>query len=448
MTYRPFFKKFTLLERGETAGETPALYRCEQAADPWVFGVTVQLGLADTSIEKLPAEIREKIGGIDSGKLFSVSQLFLNTTSFIVIELPQVFAQGTQQRRQSLDLFLGSFFAESRRAAGNFALGYTLPPDPSPSGKQYLVNPVDYRYYVSPYLDAQGKPSAENKDLYTLNYIAICSQGAFPALRPLHWNWVEAHQKGETQGALAIERRRVLAFAKGQFGEMIAGLLLKPQTFVGMTRRTAHLSIGFDGSGGQSSMMERDEALIYTYQSQPAHDRGVMADIYADTQFQLTEQIRLYTTADNRAVVEFDIEMACGFRTKCTFFERGDQCGDGLIYHKGIRCALELNIGSDGQDFGRLLITPTVQREDLNTYLHIDGLKDVHCIKDSITQAQAALCSRIDGIVGQFEAEFIKRFNGQACSRFIPGSESAAYGDTGFSNSGDLVFRLRLTKEV
>lgn len=451
VTYRPFFKKFIILENQKAADGTAVLHRYQQSPDKaWTLSLQVHLGLENTALELLPEEIRERINAIDSGKLFSISQLFLNTKSFTIKTMPDPWINSSRQQQESLIIFFQRFFKQNDQVGGDFALGYNLATNPSATKKDYLVEIIDFRYYISPYVDQQGLISPTNKDLYTLNFIGIASPRSFPALKPLSWNWIDVDKKAISQGALAIRGSCIMDFAAKQFSQIINGLLLMPSIHTNMSLHSAAVSFNYCKPERMPwHTFDHNYHLAYT-QAAHVHDKGAGIELDIDSTYSVQSQISWSTNHLNKAIIEFMVEIITTFQVETDNYIiwHTYRRGSGQLYCKQIKCTLELNIGNGGRDFGKLLINPTVQSTDIEPQYDISKVTNLNVLPRSINNASAAIAKIIDPIVNQFENDFKKRFDGQSFSWFVPGSEAAAYSDTSWSDGGDLVFNMSLTNET
>lgn len=447
--YRPPFETFALLENRPDGKGKPVLYRYEQnSKNPWIFKVMVYLDDSVVTWESLPPAIQKRIRREDCGKLFSIKQLFLNTGSFNMYGWPDIFSQGTWEIRDSFEMFLEHIFEKSEQFGKRLAISYSLMPLEVAADKRYIARPVDYRYYVSPYVDAGGNVAVGNKELYTLNYVAISSKREFPKLRPLRWNWVDPEQMKDTHGALAIRRSEIMGLIEGKFEKVLKQLYFRPTIDLSMSRRTARVKFDYRGERGPGYAFQNGH-ISHQCDAYPARDEGIGANVGITAACYLQADVRSYNNSSGQGVIEMVIDLKCTFAAE-SHIGRTTEKGDGTLYHNIITCTLELDVSNSGADsYGKLLIVPKTKLESKTSLpLNIGGLKSIHVLNDCLRSAQTEMSAKMKDYLGKFEKYFKDNLDSDYYSWFIPGGETAAYSGTSFSDKGDLVFNMTTTLEA
>jgi hypothetical protein len=191
----------------------------QDTANPVIISSRVDLGIGDSDLSALPADLQARLGTLYPGAMFSVKQLFLDLSRSSAIGcLPKIIA--TQFNPQILDYIVSEYWKQIPPKAALFPLGYgvTLPAaDPTSS-----ITPTALDFVVSPYLGTDGVSG-----LNTLNYLVMTNNHAMPPVAPFSWSWVDAKKDEQSFHAVMSIRSGIFAdFLRNRLNTAAAPLSL------------------------------------------------------------------------------------------------------------------------------------------------------------------------------------------------------------------------------
>lgn len=434
--YNMYFKELSIIQFTTLRGSQYLFNNFSQGKEAWCFKFNVDLGLIGVSLDSLPENIKEKVVSIDPSKMFSINQLFLDLNTTALLDRPVI--TGVQP---DTDNFLNTYFVNYcldgiRKTSGNVVLGYSVTPDTSvkPVNKPYILQPRDFRFYVSPYRE-NNKPAADKKHLYTLNYLIISEDKPFPALpsdsNPL-WNWVDEAQYKNQNGALSISKTAMHNFAKREYAELIKNLLFKPSVNISINDPIyIHWSVGI--SLDQSTKPVFSDKLTYEYTAQDK-DSDTFIPLWSNGEFKYTLKaaIRNYQSQSGEAILECRVDTVLWAHINV---EGG--VSEGTTYDKTTWYTLSVNVDENG----KLSLKPRYKEEAHNTTFSLSGWSTfvISGLEDYINNVNKFMTNSITANEKRWNQNFLNHYNNNALW-YIPGDGSLIFKQPQFSNDTDLTF--------
>lgn len=215
VSYELYCAEFSVLTLEDNFGDLQFQNLEQTAADPWIFSFTVNLDMRtgdQNAFNNLPPAVQNRIKNLNPDSAFSVQQLLLDLTSAGLQSMPTV--QGLDPTSDAYIALTRTFINEywGNLGTSGIVLGYAvLPTIPNPNPAQPSVVPTDLNIEISPYVDANGNPTAQYS-LYTLNYLVMSGGRTMPAPVPFSWNWVETSEVADFDGTMAVRRGVFLTF--------------------------------------------------------------------------------------------------------------------------------------------------------------------------------------------------------------------------------------------
>lgn len=215
VTYNIVFAEFKIVQL-ETTSRGPATHyiwtNLQQNSNdyptPWTFRTKVNLDFSDapsSDFDKLPDEVKIKLKNLNPNSAFSIQQLFLDLNTAGLDSFPQIQGLDTSSSAYTAiqTTFLDTYFKRLQESTGDVILGYAIKPvNPATQTPSFI--PTDLNFVTSPYL-SNGQPS-DDYSLYTLNYLVMSLNHSLPETTGFPWNWVEASNKNNFSGVMAIRR--------------------------------------------------------------------------------------------------------------------------------------------------------------------------------------------------------------------------------------------------
>ncbi|HEX8411626.1 MAG TPA: hypothetical protein VF883_22435, partial [Thermoanaerobaculia bacterium] len=215
VSYQLYCAEFSVLTLENNFGDLQFQNLEQIAADPWIFTFTVNLDMRAGDINAfnhLPPAVQNQIKNLNPDSAFSVQQLLLDLMSAGLQSMPTV--HGLDPTSDAYVALTRTFINEywCNLGTSGILLGYAVTPTtPNPNPAQPSVVPTDLNIEISPYVDANGNPTADYP-LYTLNYLVMSDHRSMPAPVPFSWNWVETSEVADFDGTMAVRRGVFLTF--------------------------------------------------------------------------------------------------------------------------------------------------------------------------------------------------------------------------------------------
>jgi hypothetical protein len=180
---------------------------------PWMFTSTVMLKNIFNNTN-LPPAVQNQLNNLGP-QAFSVQQLIFDLDNAALESTPTISGidPGTPTYTLLSQVFLGAYFNAMKQTAQpvlNYSIVEHLPnPDTSTLKLSNLA------LIISPYLNPATQ-KADTPDLNTLNYQCEVNGNTLPPAVPFNWNWVEANERSQFNGAIAINRNTFANYFKTQ----------------------------------------------------------------------------------------------------------------------------------------------------------------------------------------------------------------------------------------
>ena len=431
--YNLYFKEFSIIQftTSRTSGYVYTRLTQSEAAQPWRFQFTVDLGLVGVSLPDLPQEIQKKINNIDPGQIFSISQLFMDLNTTALMNSPTITGATPEALYYLNTYFLGYTFQKLKETTGDVILGYSIIPESVPSDKPYLLTPKDFRFYVSPYRE-NSQPVPAKKKLYTLNYLVICEDKPFPELREIPWNWVEAGEYAHKNGAMAISKSHIYSFAQKEYVELVKNLLFNPIAEIHIDDPIyIKWKLGISQDQNTRPQFDADQTIHY---SRSAQDSDTFVPIWGNIhlKYDLTAALRNYQTQDNQAVLECRVDTVSWLH-----FNVEGGVSEGNIYDKTTWYTLTIQV----DEYGKLTLKPQYKEQDNGTTFSISGWSAFIApgLEDTLKDVTNTINGHITQNKNTWDQAFLNKYNSNALW-YLPGDSSLLFQQPAFSKHFDLTF--------
>lgn len=430
--YNMYFKKLSIIQFATSRRGGYNFTNLSQSTDPWVFNYTVDLGMAGVSVEGLPKDIRDKVNNIDPGQIFSINQLFMDLNTTALMSSPSIVGLDPNTSHYLDTYFLGFLLKKIKETSGDVILGYSITPKSVPSDKPYLLNPKDFRFYVSPYWE-NGQAVPEKKKLYTLNYIVICEDKPFPELRQITWNWVNEDEYVSKNGVMVISNSQIYKFAKNEYKKLIENLLFNVIAEISIDDPIyIYWKLGVERDWSVNPEFN-DADKTFTYYRY-AEDSDYFVPLWGNVQmtYNLKAVLRHYQSEDGRSILECRVDTVCWLHANA---EGG--VSEGNIYNKTTWYTLTINV----DQYGKLTLEPNFTETDNGTTFNISGWSAfVACgLEDYLDSVKDSIDGYITENKDYWNQSFLNRYNSNAFW-YLPGDGSLVCSQPDFSNTQDLTF--------
>lgn len=429
--YYMYFKELSIIQFSTSRLKGYIFSNISQEKSPWAFKYNVDLGMVGVSLDSLPEKIQEKVNNIDPGQIFSISQLFMDLNTTALLDSPSVTGVSPEAKYYLDTYFLGYCVQQIKENGGDVVLGYSVTPQSEPSDKPYLLNPKDFRFYVSPYRE-NGQPVPEKRKLYTLNYIVICEDKVFPELREITWNWIEEKDYAYKNGAMAISKSQIYKFAQREYVKLIKKLLCTVKVSITINDPVYfHWKLGIGKDDSTMPVFENDMTYHY-FQSDKDSDTFVPIWGNIEMKYDLKAKLNNYQTSDNRAILECRVDTVLWLHVNA---EGG--VSEGTIYDKTTWYTLTINV----DEYGKLTLKPSYKEEVHNTTFSISGWSSfcVEGLEDYLEDVKNDFSGYVSDSERYWNNEFYNRYNNNSVW-YIPGDGSLIFKQPAFSTNTDLTF--------
>ncbi|WP_414148605.1 hypothetical protein ACMGGR_08030 [Erwinia sp. BNK-24-b] len=193
-------------------------------SDFWIFTSQVILKKIEDN-SNLSQTVQEKLNNIGPDA-FSVQQLLLDLDNAASESTPEISGvdKGTMVYSLLSQVFIGAYFSEMK-SKGVPVLSYSFIPKAAPVQSDSTLKISSIAVEVSPYSAPQGTSS--DSGLSTLNYLCALNGDTLPPSVEFRWNWVEAADKNNFDGIIAINRNRFATYLDAQIAPAITGNCFK-----------------------------------------------------------------------------------------------------------------------------------------------------------------------------------------------------------------------------
>lgn len=454
VTYQMFFADFSVLVLNYLPrGKYNVSNLTQPPATPWLFVYHVNMNLnpaVPSPYDQLPPAAKARLKNLDPSTMFSVQQLLIDVTTRGLESVPQIpgLSQSSPAFLALTEVFINTYW-NNLAPGDSILIGYSVTPAQGANVPPSIV-PTDLNFEIVPYQPPSGNPAVPG--LNTLNYLVMTGNSQMPPAVPFTWNWIEAADEANYQGAMSVRR--------DVFANFLSGLISPP---------SAQLSIATN-----ISMTHSGENFTTTVSFQQAPNPGVwqltadgtpaggdgftplMTIAYAITSYDSSEDaLHLSSINGNFNYTLTGDASVSGNLLRLTV--RGVAYCEFNAHIVGIQAAnLEANVvdltsvvtytltttptGELQATMSPSDPTPTdnSQNIDVSTWDRLIGLGDTADMINSIkAQLNAALTQSLNG----FESQIENLINGTA-GWVYPGGQTFFFEDVAFSNYQDLVSRV------
>ena len=449
-TFNPIFKVFNLIYlHGED--DRVLMQKEEQPKDTiWKFAYSIKLNYKkDIPYSKLSEQLKKDIRNNtlievpeQYSRLFDIRALYADFASAMV----QQYAPNIEndiQLKQFVKMFFEDYVLKDLKEKGEDAIfSYSVKPetDVLSKMKKSLVVPGAYKYYVSPYIDENGKEQSEKKDLYTINYIVMEKNKVFPELKVLEWNWVDKSEEKDKNGCMAVNSERLMKNLTEDLKTVTAGACLKPD--VKLTDKFVLININSTYSEGdfpKDAVFEHDSENPRLYRltyEQSAKD-GINASGAFGIYVGLKITYKLVVTVEMKDNNQIEILIRC---EGLMDLQTGASHSIGRMAGNECRCLLSINTNKDGNLTISTSIATISLAEDIDHNVFVDIFTvgtDRQCI-DELTKFTDRI---IDNIEERIKTVLGKVFD-NTIHWVLPGNDTFDFKNPMFSVGNDLVVDL------
>lgn len=448
--FHPIFKVFNLIYLHNEDGLV-LMQKEEQPQDTiWDFAYSIKLNYKkDIPYTKLPEQLKKDIRNStlievpeQYSTLFDIRALYADFTS----AMAQQYAPNIEnniQLKQFVQMFFEDYVLKDLREKGEDAIfSYSVKPetDVLDKMKKSLVVPGAYKYYVSPYIDGNGKEQPEKKNLYTINYIVMEKDRVFPELKVLDWNWVDESEETGKNGCMAVNSARLMENLTVDLKTVTAGACLKPE--VNLTDKFVLISVNSAYSEGdfpKDAVFEQDSKnprlyrLTYEQSAKDSINASGAFGIYVGLKITYKLAVTVEMKDNNQIEVLIRNEGLMDLQT-------GASHSKGRMAGNEHRCLLSIKTDKDGYLTVDKTITTTSLAEDIDHNAFIDIFTagtDRQCI-DKLT----AFTNKITENVGTRIKTVFGTIFDNTIHWVLPGNDTFDFKNPVFSVGNDLVVDL------
>ncbi|NGO75944.1 hypothetical protein G6045_09700 [Streptomyces sp. YC504] len=177
----------------------------------WIFQCAADLRLDTVPPAKygtLPEPVKQRLSTVQGA--FSIQQLFLDLSTATLVAIPDVKEwAGTPLAWMLQNYFVDVYVAQLRALIGDPVLNCSIIQQPkavTPTELPITSMSREVSAVVGPDGAPVQNPTAEQQDITTLDYLCAIDDHKLNAPYPFNWNWVDATEKREYDGVVAINR--------------------------------------------------------------------------------------------------------------------------------------------------------------------------------------------------------------------------------------------------
>lgn len=425
------FTVVRLVPKGGYVRKTSWMNTSQPKDDPWVFTSKVDLRLStvnENAYSNLPDDVKRKINNM-GGMAFSVQQLLFDlTNASLMANVPTIsgISSGTSLYTTLQDSFLGAYFKEMRKD-GEPLLGCLVVVNDPPVSSLKLSA---FKFHVNPYVGSNGeplsKPTKDQAQLTTLNYLCAVGTKRVPSAAPFTWNWVDTiSEQKDHHGAISINRNALVNYIMHRFEEFN---LVKPnciRPYVTVVMKVIIEVFAWTLVANQEPKITTpstgNTVLRYDWDAE-SHDEmpvGIMGKFWLRCTYSLTVDF-----VDNKIVVTQ--HQVVHMKIVCAAYAEGN------ILDKQIVDTYDLGIDAKG----KLTTSHEAVTTDNSVSLKIDP------VIDAILQFND-LCKDIQQSCVGFVSSMLHEIPISVMQDFVfPGGKTFLFKRVGFSENQDLVSHI------
>jgi hypothetical protein len=401
----------------------------QPANSPWVFTSKVDLRLSTvdgSAYSTLPPAVQSAIKNLEANA-FSVQQLLFDLTNASLMTVPNLsgVTPGTTLYLILQQYFIGAYFTQMQKTSQPL-LGCSVVMHHAAVSTLTLTN---FDFEVSPYVDPTGhpvpRPTQDQQQLATLNYLCAADGKPLPPAVPFNWNWVDVSQLNDHDGTIAINRNTFANYFRNQLTPQVSRNCILPHVHVSLSGTfDTNVNYSWKLTPGQTpsiTMPPTGKTVLSYYYSQSSDDsaglNGDMGEFKLQPSYSLTVDF-----LGNTIVITQHLTVHMYVRTLAT-------SGKGNIVDTQIVDTYTIGINAEGQlvaDFKSNKIDhshdPSVNAA-LNFFTNFNDISnDVH------------------NKVQNFTGHLVKDIPLSTIQNYVfPGGRTFIFKSVGFSDYQDLV---------
>jgi hypothetical protein len=456
VTYQLFCAEFSIIVMNYLPGGRCIFSNLVQpAAAPWLFVYHVNMNLnpaVPTPYNQLPPAAQARIKNLDPSTMFSVQQLLIDVTTRGLESVPQIagLSQSSPAFIALTEVFINTYW--NNLAPGKSILvGYNVAPAEAIPALPPSIVPTSLNFEIVPYQPPGG--GAFIGGLNTLNYLVMSNDTPMPPAVPFSWNWIEAADEKNFDGAMAVRRDIFANFLSGLISPASANLSVNTNISMSHDGEDFTTTLNATWPGPNPGVWTRTPA------GTPAGPDGftpLMTISYACASYDSSEdELHLSSiNGDFNYNLTGDVSVS-GNLLRLTI--RGVAFAEFNAHIMGIPAAnLEANIvdltsivtytlsTTSGGELQATMSTTSPnpidnsQSIDFSTWDNLIGLSGV---ADMINSMKAQLTASFGQSLEGFEEQIEDLING-SCGWVYPGGQTFFFEDVAFSGYQDLVSRV------
>ena len=398
--------------------------------EPWVFTSKVDLRLSTvdgSAYSGLPPDVQKQIQNLGS-QAFSVQQLLFDFTNASLMTVPQIsgVTVGTSVYVMLQQYFVGAYFVQMQKESQPL-LGCSIVMKDAPVSTLRLTS---FNFGVNAYVNSTGqeipKPTPEQKQLATLNYLCAANNHSLPPPVKFSWNWVDASQVTDHDGIISINRNTFANYFQSQLMDPARKCCILPSVRVYLTDPfNSTVNYSWSLAAGQepkvNSPATGKTVLALSYDSGERRDTAGAGGDMGEMMLRNTYNITVDFSGTTIVVTQ---HLVCYMYVRV--FQTG---GSGNLVDKTITDTYDISINASGQ----LGTTQKSVPKDSSYSPSVDGALNFFTNFNDISNS-------VRDKIREFTASRLQDMPISAVQNYVfPGGKTFLYKNVGFSDYQDLV---------
>jgi len=433
--YKAYFNNLEIISLNEHKRIVYFNHIIQPKDNPYFFNFNVKLDFKHDEFNSLPENIQKQIKNLDPATMFSIQQLYLDLNSAKLQSCPTI--EGVAIGTNEYDL-LNRFFIETywnglkNSDSGDVIFGYTVSPSGNNINPNYVITPTDFTFYISTYIDPKTKE--KKPGLNTLNYVVMSNNHPLPSIKPFTWNWLEADEKLDKHGSIAINRNEFVKKLADQLFIPLKYLLLQPKVSIKKHFSSYDITYGIEQYKGDLQPLtltdSGSEIIKYSFYTKAADDDtyGLIDKASFSIDYNLNYSVKLNSNKiEVTALIDTNLNLDAGLGVK------NSKCK--IVSYKLVD-TYTLLVNSSG--------------ELIFNYAHNDskekGHYDSNWWKEHMLPGHDELidkiCTKYDSWIDKYHNNYDKKMLtclSSSLNWVFPGNDSFVFKNVAFSNFQDLI---------
>jgi len=402
----------------------------QASSPPWVFTSKVDLRLstiAKGAYTTLPPNIQKQISNLGP-MAFSVQQLLFDLTNATLESVPTITGVQSGSFAYSVleQFFIGSYFTQMQ-AHGQPLLGCNIAVSNAPASTLTLSS---FNFQVDPYVDPATHqpyptPTAVQKQMATLNYLCAADGNILPPATWFPWNWVDASQINDHDGAIAINRNTFANYFRNQLASYVSSNCFLPHVQVTLSGLNVNYSWSFSPYQAPTVTIPPTGSTVlqFSYSSSSSDGAGLnwdMGSLQLNNNYTLTIDFVGTTIIVTQHQVVYMRVSSLG------------TAGDGNLVDKKIVDTYTLGINANGQLVASLVSVPTDNSNSPSVTAALNFFTDFNTISTAVANSVKIVGTKLQDMPINAIQNFV-----------FPGGKTFIFSGVSFSNYQDLVTFIR-----